>query len=319
MIKLKDLQTAAKELNEVLGLDPEINPKLKEVELTAQVKKAIELTTEDDEFSKTTQAVIKELTAPVKKEKKGKVIATKVEEVEDIEDEIEEEEDEEEDELDATEFVGDEEEEEEISKDDTLREEIETAPNIKFLKELAVTNGDLFPNVMKTIKKAKNIDELRYAMLAELDSANTTEEIVEEAEEEIVEEVKPAKKEKAPKQTEEVVEEAPAKKGKKGDKKEVVVENVEKSAVKKEKKESNFPKVSTSEKVEFITPFIAAGKYTRKQLHEMLMKKFPDSKELGIVTMLTDCKNPKYNRFAKLVEVDADGIYKFVGGAKGKK
>jgi len=57
-ISQKTLKKAADELNEVLGLDPAIDSSLKVVALLPLVKKAISLTTEDDEFSEETQELI---------------------------------------------------------------------------------------------------------------------------------------------------------------------------------------------------------------------------------------------------------------------
>ena len=70
-INEKQLRAAAKELNEVLGLEPPINAKANVEVLTTKVKEAIKLIDpKEDEFSETTTDVIAELNASGKK--KGK-------------------------------------------------------------------------------------------------------------------------------------------------------------------------------------------------------------------------------------------------------
>lgn len=79
------------------------------------------------------------------------------------------------------------------------------------------------------------------------------------------------------------------------------------------KKELFAKKASTSaDRVAFITPFIEKGKSTKAQLVEKLTAKFPDLAISSLATLLTDAKNPRYNRFAKLVVQDKDGIMSFV-------
>ena len=84
MIETKKLQTAAKELNTALGLDPKINLKAKAKELETKIKEASELIEDDDEFSDVTTEVLailvptEEEEAP-KKGKKGKKAPAPVE------------------------------------------------------------------------------------------------------------------------------------------------------------------------------------------------------------------------------------------------
>ena len=113
----KELKSAVKELNEVLGLSPAINAKGTPEEMVKGIKAAIKLI-EDDEFSDETQAVIDELkpagkTAPAPKGKKAPVV---VEEDEDEEDEVEEDEDEEDEDEEEEDKEEEEEEEEEKPK-----------------------------------------------------------------------------------------------------------------------------------------------------------------------------------------------------------
>jgi len=65
--------------------------------------------------------------------------------------------------------------------------------------------------------------------------------------------------------------------------------------------------------VEFFTPLIAEGKYTQKELFEKAIesKNFEKLAESTIRTLLTDSKNPKYNRFSKLVVKGEGGKLSF--------
>jgi hypothetical protein len=169
-------------------------------------------------------------------------------------------------------------EEEEADEPDgvNLMEDIEGAETLKDLKDLAEENPDIFSDL--NLKKFKDVEKLREAMSL----AATVEPEEEEVEEEEVEEKSVAKK-TVKKETKPATEKSP--RGSKG--------------------------TATKERVAYITPFIEKGKYNKAQLIEMLEKKFPDATKTGLITLLTDCKNPKYNRFDRLVVQDANGLYKF--------
>lgn len=64
----KALRSAAKEMQDVMGLEPPINVKAPLADLTDQIKEAIEQIQDGDEFSKTTQAIIDEFNAPEEEE-----------------------------------------------------------------------------------------------------------------------------------------------------------------------------------------------------------------------------------------------------------
>jgi len=103
----KELKKAIVELNDLLGLDPQVDPKGSEKELMKGIKAALKLITPADTFSAGTQAVLDEIKPPVVKAAapaKGKKAPVVVEDDED--------EDEDDDE-DADEDDDDEEEEEE--------------------------------------------------------------------------------------------------------------------------------------------------------------------------------------------------------------
>jgi hypothetical protein len=96
------------------------------------------------------------------------------------------------------------------------------------------------------------------------------------------------------------------------DKKAPVKEKVTKSD--EEKKKLFATKTSTmADRVAFLTPLIEKGKLTKTQLVEKAHEKFPDLAISSLQTMLTDAKNPKYNKFAKLVEQDENGVLTFKG------
>ena len=81
-----------------------------------------------------------------------------------------------------------------------------------------------------------------------------------------------------------------------------------------EKKKLFATKTSTmADRVAFLTPLIEKGKLTKTQLVEKAHEKFPDLAISSLQTMLTDAKNPKYNKFAKLVEQDENGVLTFKG------
>lgn len=68
--------------------------------------------------------------------------------------------------------------------------------------------------------------------------------------------------------------------------------------------------VTTKERIEYITPFIAEKKYTQKELVAMLNKQFPACTTAANGTIISDSKNPKYNKFDRLV-VEKEGILRF--------
>jgi len=70
-------------------------------------------------------------------------------------------------------------------------------------------------------------------------------------------------------------------------------------------------RVTTAERVEYMTAFIKEAKYSKKELLEMMCKKFPQVTKAANQTILTDGKNPKYNKFEKLIVQDDNGIMSF--------
>lgn len=87
----------------------------------------------------------------------------------------------------------------------------------------------------------------------------------------------------------------------------------EKVVAKKEKEDAGEKKValSSSEKLDFFEPLIKKGNLTMKQLINKALEEHPGVSESAIRTFLSDSKNPKYNKFPKLVEIDKEGVVKF--------
>jgi hypothetical protein len=187
MITEKSMRAAAKELNDVLGLDPVIDTKAKLSIVTDGVKSALPLIDpKNDEFTDATQAVIDELNGAEEEEdetpkKKAKKPAKEEEEDEPEADEPEE---------------------------DSLIDQVNAAPlKLSVMTAFVKENAELKPLVKKlaTFEKAS---VLKAAILALLEP----EEAEEEEEEEEVAPVKKGKKTPVEEEEEEE-EEAPKKKG----------------------------------------------------------------------------------------------------------
>ena len=69
-MKISEIKKAAKELNELLGIEPPIDVKLKREVLLEKIKEAAELLEdgEAEDLSKSTQSILKQLSAPDKEE-----------------------------------------------------------------------------------------------------------------------------------------------------------------------------------------------------------------------------------------------------------
>jgi hypothetical protein len=73
------------------------------------------------------------------------------------------------------------------------------------------------------------------------------------------------------------------------------------------------PKVAKAKPayITFLAALIAEGKYTQKELKAKGWEKFPEVAKSTIETVLVDSKNPKYNRFPKLVVKSDKGLLAF--------
>ena len=72
---------------------------------------------------------------------------------------------------------------------------------------------------------------------------------------------------------------------------------------KKKKKQVN---PETTKRNQMIESLITDGKYTAIQIKEMVFKQFPDQNISTISTILSDCKNPKYNKFSKVAIMNSE-------------
>lgn len=281
MSTVKQLKAAAVELNKVLfDGNPEIDVNADEDAFMALMQEAVGLIKPDDVFSKPTQAVVTYLKTLIEAETEAPEDGIVAEEI------IEEDADEYEDE--------DEDEDVEIEQ---LKEDVESAIKISELKAYAKENL-IFAALVPSLGTYKVADVLRESMLNILN--NPAKQIVEEDEEPVADIIKAKVFEKpTPSKT-------------------IVVPKAEKpkaEKVEKEAKEEAAPRKRTSttkEKVDYITPFIEKAKYKKAELVELLLDKFPDASKQAVVTVLTDGKNPKYNKFAKLLVQDTAGVLSFV-------
>jgi len=270
-VKLNDLKKAGKELNALL-FDPKDADQI-DVKLGAA-----ELSTAILEASELlTDDDDEDLTPLVKN-----VIAALKENAEEAG--AEEEENEEEENEEETEEEEESEEEEALS----LKEQIEEAITISDLKEI-IKNNEEFASLRKTVKGKFNLDDLVSEMMAIIEpkKAKTT-----GKKETVKEPVKETKKEVAPVAKKETAKTTPAK-------------------AEKPKKIVGAAKVTTADRIAFIAPFIAKAKYNKKELLEMMVEKWPDMPIGGHQVILTDCKNPKYNKFEKLVVSNEVGVFSF--------
>lgn len=119
LVKREDLVKAAKELNDVLGLDPQIKTgkKVTEKELSEQILEAAELILPEDDISEETMRVIKLLQGESAEDEEDE----EVEADEELEDEEEEELEEDDDEVEEEET--EEQDEEEVENEENVEEE----------------------------------------------------------------------------------------------------------------------------------------------------------------------------------------------------
>jgi len=127
-VKREDLIKVAKELNDVLGLDPQIKTgkKVTDKELTEQILEAADLILPEDDISDETMQVIKILKGEIVEEQDEEEVNDEFE-VEEGEDELEEEDEEE---VEEEEVEDEEEEEEEEEEDEEGDEEEKPAPKL---------------------------------------------------------------------------------------------------------------------------------------------------------------------------------------------
>lgn len=250
-LKKSELIVVAEELNDVLGLDPEINVKGKVKKLQQEIIEAGQLIDPvGDEFTDETWAVLEELGAA---SRPGEESGVQEEGVEDAPDAVEEQEEQEEE---AGELV----------------EDFKAAKKLVELKEVAEA-WECFEKLdLDSYAGLQGPKKLRADMLECL-----------------------------PDEIREQLEPKPVGKGK-----------VDKPA----KAATGGPRPSSEEvkaRNGLIESLIAAGKYTRADILDAVTKAYPNVNRSTVNTMLTDAKNPKYNRFSKLAVEDENKIMGFKG------
>jgi hypothetical protein len=80
-----------------------------------------------------------------------------------------------------------------------------------------------------------------------------------------------------------------------------------------EPKTPKTPKTNENKKlslVDVMSVFLNDGVYTKQQIIDMAIEKLPHIKPVSVTTLLTDCKNPKYNKFPFPGKCE-NGIYSF--------
>lgn len=258
-IKRSDLVNAAKEMNELMGLDPAIDIKGKPDAIVEGLIKAKELLTPEDVISDSTKVVLEALEeedAPAPKPVKKNGKKSKPE----PEPEPVEEEEEEEPELgeDEEEPVEEESKEEEPATVD-LKKVLQETRKLDDLKALVAQN-DEFKSLRKGIGAFVGLAgprELKGQMLRILGGTP-------------VKKIEPSKSEG--------------------------------SAV---------AYTDGRKRRELMEKMISEGRYTRSQIIDSIIEQYPGITKGSLQTVLTDSKNPKYNRFPKLAVEDANKIFSF--------
>ena len=175
------------------------------------------------------------------------------------------------------------EEDPEEDENAAMIETIKACNDIKDLK-IMVKSHDAFSRMRKRATTMFDRNELKTQMLLALGCEDFSADSEEEKEEK-----KPvSKKDKAP----------------------ALVAKAEKKTEKKEEKSAGKKPSLTPVAIEFLTPLIAKGKFTQKELIEKVSEKI-GMKETSTQTLLTDARNPKYNKFEKLVVKNDSGILSF--------
>ena len=163
----KELVAAAKELNEVLGIEPEIDVKLGEEELEAKIIEASELITTEDEFTDATEAVLESLSPSDDDEDMAE---GDVESGEDFDDEEEEDD------------FEDDEEEAEAEAEASIEDLINHIKSIKRRADLkdVVESNDIFEALRAKLKSYATGEALKGAMIKVLERLDSSKEEAEE-------------------------------------------------------------------------------------------------------------------------------------------
>lgn len=63
--------------------------------------------------------------------------------------------------------------------------------------------------------------------------------------------------------------------------------------------------------VDKVAELIKAARYKKDEIIRLVLAEFSDVKESSFRTFLTDCQNPRYNKYPDLVVIGHDGIFRF--------
>ena len=63
---------------------------------------------------------------------------------------------------------------------------------------------------------------------------------------------------------------------------------------------------------DYVEAMIEKGTHTKAVIVDSTLATYPEASKGSVVTMLSDGKNPKYNKFRALIKVDDKGVFSFV-------
>lgn len=76
-------------------------------------------------------------------------------------------------------------------------------------------------------------------------------------------------------------------------------------------KRGGFKPGAGAEKRKFMASLIEKGKFSKKDIMDKTAEKFPEATASSLATMISDGKNPKYNKFDKLIIENKEGQLSF--------
>jgi hypothetical protein len=168
-----------------------------------------------------------------------------------------------------------------------LEEDTKIEVGDKVTKEMLISDiKDIVENILEPGDKVSDetIKTLGYLGI----------DLKEKWEEPAVEEKAPTKEEKAPTKEEKV-----------SPKKETITK-MDVPPVKEKTKKTFVANPEIGKRNLFIEGLIAEGKYTAKEIVDKAVAEFPGQNKSGISTVVSDSKNPKYNKFSKLSKMDPE-------------
>jgi hypothetical protein len=89
------------------------------------------------------------------------------------------------------------------------------------------------------------------------------------------------------------------------------IESFESTVIEKTKKQRIERNGTCKQIVEFLTDLIELNQFNQKQLAKIASESIENVNPVTVTTLLVDSKNPKYNKFAKLVVKTENNTLKF--------